>query len=160
MAFADGTIAPDFTLLNADGQPFTLSQASDERPILLFFYPRDFTTICTQQACKMRDGYKFFLDLGVRVVGVSVDDQDSHQKFKRQYRLPFELLSDPGRKVARMYKAVYPIINRTHRISYLLGHDLRILTSFKDEWSPDAHLSHMVNYAVVNELHQRWPANT
>jgi peroxiredoxin Q/BCP len=156
MPLRDGTQAPDFTLFNAEGKSFTLSEDAAKSPVLLFFYPGDFTIICTKQACTMRDSYEFFLNLGIKVIGIGVDSPETHRKFKSQYRLPFELLSDPGRTVAKTYGSLWPIINRTKRISYLLGPDHKIVTSHHNEWAPESHLRHLVQILVEGELHHSW----
>ena len=94
--------APDFTLTDADGQPFSLPEHRGER-LLLVFYPGDDTPVCTRQLCDYRDGVEQFADLGVRVVGISADDAASHRAFRDKYQLPFVLLSDPDLSVAERY---------------------------------------------------------
>lgn len=94
--------APDFTLTDADGQPFSLLEHRGER-LLLVFYPGDDTPVCTRQLCDYRDGVEQFADLGVRVVGISADDAASHRAFRDKYQLPFVLLSDPDLSVAERY---------------------------------------------------------
>lgn len=94
--------APDFTLENESGQPFTLSEHRGEM-VLLVFYPGDNTPVCTRQLCDYRDGIEAFDGLDVKVVGVSRDDAASHQSFKEKHQLPFTLLSDPDLKVADLY---------------------------------------------------------
>lgn len=94
--------APDFTLADENGKPFTLS-AQRGQSILLVFYPGDNTPVCTRQLCEYRDGAEAFTGLGVRVVGISNDSADSHQKFKAKHHLPFTLLTDPDLLVAEQY---------------------------------------------------------
>ena len=94
--------APDFTLSDENGLPFTLS-AQRGQSILLVFYPGDNTPVCTRQLCEYRDGVEAFTGLGVRVVGISNDSATSHQKFKAKHGLPFTLLTDPELLVAAQY---------------------------------------------------------
>lgn len=94
--------APDFTLKDADGNVFELSRELGQR-LLLVFYPGDGTPVCTQQLCDYRDGLEEFTELGVRVVGISPDGAESHQRFRTRHRLPFDLLSDPDLSVAERY---------------------------------------------------------
>ncbi|QKK02547.1 MAG: peroxiredoxin [Pseudomonadota bacterium] len=101
MSLQTGDIAPDFTLTDHRGQPFTLSAA--ESRILLAFYPGDDTPVCTRQLCDYRDGIEQFRDLGVQVVGISPDDAERHRRFREKHRLPFVLLSDPDLAVADLY---------------------------------------------------------
>lgn len=95
--------APDFTLTTTDGQPFRLSEQRG-RNVVLYFYPKDNTPGCTTQACSFRDQYQDFQDLGAEVVGVSSDSESSHQKFAKQYHLPFPLLADVSGTVRKLYE--------------------------------------------------------
>jgi peroxiredoxin Q/BCP len=94
--------APDFTLKDDAGKDFTLS-AQRGKKILLVFYPGDNTPVCTKQLCDYRDGVEAFAGLGVRVVGISKDDAQSHRGFREKHQLPFTLLSDTGLEVAAKY---------------------------------------------------------
>lgn len=94
--------APDFVLEDDQGGRFRLSENNQEK-ILLVFYPGDNTPVCTKQLCDYRDGFEAFQGLGVRVVGISDDSVESHQKFRARHQLPFTLLSDPDLKVAARY---------------------------------------------------------
>ncbi|MBU1187456.1 MAG: peroxiredoxin [Gammaproteobacteria bacterium] len=97
-----GEQAADFSLIDDQGNTFHLAEELGQR-LLLVFYPGDNTPVCTAQLCDYRDGIEAFADLGVRVIGISGDDQASHQRFKAKHQLPFTLLSDPGLKVAAAY---------------------------------------------------------
>lgn len=97
-----GDTAPLFSLLDDEGNPFSLEDSRGEK-VLLVFYPGDNTPVCTRQLCDYRDGIEAFEGLGVRVVGISNDSIDSHRDFKARHRLPFTLLSDPDLEVAGQY---------------------------------------------------------
>lgn len=94
--------APDFSLQDADGKVFRLSERRGQR-LLLVFYPGDDTPVCTRQLCDYRDGIESFRDLGVEVIGISADDAESHRRFREKHQLPFVLLSDPELEVAEQY---------------------------------------------------------
>jgi len=98
----EGTPAPDFTLPSDSGHDITLS-ALRGSPIVLYFYPKDDTPGCTTQACGIRDAWRAFERAGAVVLGVSPDDQESHQKFKQKFDLPFTLLADTDHAVADAY---------------------------------------------------------
>ena len=98
----EGESAPDFELLNDEGEVVRLSNLRGN-PVVLYFYPADDTPGCTTQACGFRDAYETFRRRGVTVLGVSPDDVASHALFKRKYELPFALLADPGHEVAEAY---------------------------------------------------------
>lgn len=89
-----GTLAPDFTLPDKDGNPVTLSSFRG-RKVVVYFYPRDNTPGCTRQACAFAKAYDAFAQKNVVVIGISKDSVVSHQKFAQKYELPFILVSDP-----------------------------------------------------------------
>ena len=89
-----GTLAPDFTLPDKDGNPVTLSIFRG-RKVVVYFYPRDNTPGCTRQACAFAKAYDAFAQKNVVVIGISKDSVASHQKFAQKYELPFILVSDP-----------------------------------------------------------------
>jgi peroxiredoxin Q/BCP len=107
-ALRPGQAAPDFTLPDASGEPHPLS-AYRGTWLVLYFYPRDDTPGCTREACEFRDGYLEIRALDARVLGVSLDDGDSHAEFVEKYHLPFPLLSDKDGAVARQYGALWSL---------------------------------------------------
>ena len=98
----EGSQAPDFELKSDTGETVKLSQFRG-RPVVLYFYPRDDTPGCTKEACAFRDSYDEYLARDAVILGVSRDGEESHQKFKQKYDLPFTLLSDPDHEVAEAY---------------------------------------------------------
>jgi peroxiredoxin Q/BCP len=98
----EGSQAPDFELKSDTGETVKLSQFRG-RPVVLYFYPRDDTPGCTKEACAFRDSYDDYLARDAVILGVSRDGEESHQKFKSKYDLPFTLLSDPDHMVAEAY---------------------------------------------------------
>lgn len=97
-----GMTAPDFTLLDKDGNEVSLAQFRGKK-VVLYFYPRDNTAGCTRQACAFAANYDGFQEIGVEVIGVSKDSVTSHQKFAEKNALPFLLLSDPERQAIESY---------------------------------------------------------
>ena len=102
MAIQIGDKLPHFTATKQDGTAFD-SHEIHEKPVVIYFYPKDFTPGCTTQACSFRDSYQDFQDLGAEVIGVSGDSATSHQNFQQKYKLPFILLSDADRKLRRLF---------------------------------------------------------
>ena len=90
---------PSFQLLSDSGE-WRSDQDYLGQPLVLYFYPKDHTPGCTKEACTFRDRFPDFEALGARVVGVSADGIEQHEKFKRDFGLPFELLSDPKGSLA------------------------------------------------------------
>ncbi len=99
-----GELAPDFTLKDQDGKTHTLSDYKGQR-VVVYFYPKDDTPGCTKEACSIRDDYGLFEKNGIKVFGLSYDDMKSHKKFAEKYDLPFTLLSDLDKSVAKAYGA-------------------------------------------------------
>lgn len=102
MSLNIGDPAPDFTSTDQNGQPIKLSDYRGKK-VVLYFYPKDNTPGCTAQACSLRDNYADLRASGYEVLGVSVDDQKSHQKFISKFELPFTLIADTDMKVAEAY---------------------------------------------------------
>jgi peroxiredoxin Q/BCP len=97
-----GDKAPDFTALNDKGEPVQLSSLRGKK-VVLYFYPKDDTPGCTQEACDFRDSIAKFKRKNVVVLGISPDSVSSHEKFKSKFDLPFPLLADPDHKIAEAY---------------------------------------------------------
>lgn len=117
-----GQPAPDFSLLDANSQTHKLTDYAGKW-LVLYFYPKDDTPGCTTEACHFRDDLAQLEKLGAKVVGVSVDDSDSHAQFAKKYNLPFPLLSDKDGKVADSYGALMNlgIIKKAKRHTFLIN---------------------------------------
>ncbi|WP_445717927.1 peroxiredoxin [Flavobacterium sp.] len=102
MATQIGDTLPHFIATQQDGSSFD-SHVVHNKPVVIYFYPKDFTPGCTTQACSFRDAYQDFQDLGAEVIGVSGDSANSHQNFQKKYKLPFILLSDDERKLRQLF---------------------------------------------------------
>ena len=102
MTLTVGDLAPDFSLPDAQGQVISLADLRG-KVVVLYFYPRDNTPGCTQEACAFRDAYADFAGRDVVVLGVSMDDAKSHAKFTTKHNLPFPLLIDADAAVATAY---------------------------------------------------------
>ncbi|MBI2871071.1 MAG: thioredoxin-dependent thiol peroxidase [Candidatus Omnitrophica bacterium] len=97
-----GDKAPEFKLASTSGRMVSLSDYKD-KAVILYFYPKDFTPGCTQEACDFRDGHAALKKKGAIVLGVSPDPVEKHQEFVKEYQLPFELLSDPDHTAAKNF---------------------------------------------------------
>jgi len=103
MGLSIGDPLPDFTLSDQEGKAFKAKEQICDKPLVLFFYPKDFTPGCTREVCDFRDQYEDFTELGAQVIGISSDSISSHAKFAARYRLPFTLLSDPKGQVRKLF---------------------------------------------------------
>ncbi len=98
-----GDIVPHFTAKDTNGQLFDSDSVIGKQAAVIYFYPKDDTRVCTEQACSFRDHYQEFKDLGAEVIGVSADGIQSHLAFKSKYQLPFILLSDADKKLRKLF---------------------------------------------------------
>jgi peroxiredoxin Q/BCP len=98
-----GAPAPDFELPDADGKPVRLGDYRGKNAVVVYFYPKDDTGVCTKQACTFRDDFARFQSAGAVILGISDDSSESHAAFSSKYRLPFPLLSDKGGRVRTLY---------------------------------------------------------
>jgi len=121
-----GDPAPDFTLSDQEGQPITLSRALEKGPVILAFYPKAFTPGCTKQNSNFRDHYAEVEKKGAQIFGVSTDTVETQKRFKAEYRLPYQLLSDPDGKVAKQYSGTMPIVGVANRANFVIGQDGKI----------------------------------
>jgi peroxiredoxin Q/BCP len=98
----EGDAAPEFATRDAEGREVKLSDFRGQK-VVLYFYPKDDTPGCTKEACSFRDASSDYEEKGIKVLGVSLDDEASHQAFASKYSLPFTLLSDTDHKVSEAY---------------------------------------------------------
>lgn len=123
MAVKVGDIAPDFSLPTPSGSTVSLRDFRGQKPVILYFYPKDDTPGCTVESCAFRDQYEVFKTAGAEVIGISGDSRDSHQKFAAKYNLPFILLSDQGDKVRKQYGATTAFGLIPGRVTYVIDKD-------------------------------------
>lgn len=102
MSLKVGDAAPDFAVNDEKGNIVKLSDFKGKK-VVLYFYPKDNTPGCTAEACNLRDNYQALLKAGYAVLGVSTDDEKSHQKFIDKFELPFPLLADTNKELHEKY---------------------------------------------------------
>lgn len=102
MSLKVGDAAPDFAVNDQNGNKVKLSDLKGKK-VVLYFYPKDNTPGCTAEACNLRDNYQALQKAGYTVLGVSTDDEKSHQKFIEKFELPFPLLADTDKEIHEKY---------------------------------------------------------
>jgi len=138
-----GSLAPEFSLPDAQGNLIRLADFLGQR-VVLYFYPRDNTPGCTKEACGFRDVYSEYQTAQVAVLGISTDDAKAHQKFITKYQLPFPLLCDTDAQVATAYgsyglkKFMGKEFMGVHRQTFLIGADGRIEKIYR-KVKPESH---------------------
>ena len=121
-----GARAPEFVQPDDRGGETTLSDLLQTGPIILYFYPADFTPGCTKEACSIRDIHDDIQSVGLQVAGISPQDIDSHKRFRDEHDLPFVLLSDPDKVAIRMYDVDGPFGVGVRRATFLINQDRTI----------------------------------
>ena len=130
-----GDKAPDFNARDQNGETVSLSGLKGHR-VVLYFYPKDDTPGCTKEACSFRDADDVYRKKGIKVLGVSTDDEKSHQKFISKFKLPFDLLADTDKRLVEAYgvwgeKSMYgKKYMGTHRKTFLIDEKGKIVKVF------------------------------
>ncbi len=115
--------APPFTLPDQTGKPVSLQGLLENGPLVLYFYPADFTPGCTKEACTIRDLHGELVAAGLQVAGISPQGTESHQRFAEKHQLPFLLLSDVGKAVIVDYGVNGPLGFGVRRATFLIDQD-------------------------------------
>jgi len=134
-----GAIAPDFELPDSTGVSVRLS-ALRGHPVVIYFYPKDDTSVCTKQACSFRDRLAEFESSGTRILGISDDSTASHAKFAAKYALPFTLLSDKGGAVRKLYGVRKRFGVIPGRVTYVIEADGRVRHVYSALSESDQHV--------------------
>jgi len=144
-----GQAAPDFSLPDASGKIVKLSDFKGKKVVVVYFYPKDETPVCTTEACTFRDKYEDLKSAGAEVIGISSDSVDTHKKFAEHRKLPFILLSDDGGKVRKDWgvKGVMGIPGRT---TYVIDKGGVVRLAFSSMMDGQKHVDEAV--AEVNKL--------
>jgi len=133
MGLKIGDKIPEFSLKDQYGKTFDSNDYVGKKPLVIFFYPKDYTPGCTKEACSFRDSYEEFTDRGAEVVGISADSESSHRKFASTYKLPFILLADTKNKVRRRFKVEKAMFNLLPgRETYVVDKEGRVVLAFNN----------------------------
>jgi peroxiredoxin Q/BCP len=118
-----GSRAPDFTLPSQSEEMVNLRDFLGNKPVVLFFYPKDDTLGCTKEACAFRDSFEEFRKFDAEVIGISSDSVESHRSFAKKHDLPFTLLSDEGGEIRRLYRVPHTLGLFPGRVTYVIDRD-------------------------------------
>jgi peroxiredoxin Q/BCP len=144
-----GDKAPDFALQDQNGGMFKFSEMVGKKAIVLYFYPKDFTPGCTEEAYAFRDKYEVFEDAGAEVIGVSSDSVESHRRFAKELNLPYTLLSNPGGEARRLYGAT-SVGGIPGRVTFVIDKSGTIRTTFSSQFQPTKHIQEALQ--VIKEI--------
>jgi len=146
-----GERVPSFELPDQTGAVVRFDDALGKGPIVLFFYPKDETPICTAEACSFRDAYAEFSAAGAAVFGISSDDVASHKKFAEKHQLPYRLLADVGGKVRSSLKVPRGLLGLSEgRVTYILDREGIVRHAHEATLQAQAHVDEAI--AMVKRL--------
>lgn len=145
-----GDKAPDFSLKDQDGNTFKMSDMAGKKKLIIFFYPKDESPVCTAEACAFRDAYEKYNDAGAVIVGINSGTVESHKAFASKNHLPFILLSDPGNVVLNKFGVKEQDFGNNMKVSgretFVIGLDGTIVYSFRDFMKGDEHSRRVLSY--------------
>jgi peroxiredoxin Q/BCP len=143
MGLSIGQEAPDFDVTSSAGKRLRLSDFRGQKNVVLYFYPKDFTKVCTRESCGFRDMYGEIADIA-EVIGVSLDSDESHERFAKEHALTFPLVADADRSLARKYGAVGALrgfLGIAKRVTFVIDKGGKIAGIFTGELDAERHLS-------------------
>ena len=147
-----GDRVPAFQLFDQHGELFSLEAVVGTGPLVIFFYPKDETAVCTQEACSFRDANQDFVAAGATVVGISSDDVASHQRFAAKHRLNYRLLADVGGKVRARLQVARSFFGLSDgRVTYVIDKGGVVRMVHQAALSAQAHVDQAI--AVIQSLH-------
>lgn len=146
-----GTKAPEFILNSHEGTETSLSSLLQSGPLILYFYPADFTPGCTKEACAIRDIHDDIQSVGLTVAGISPQDEDSHQRFREEHELPFILLSDPEKVAIKMYDVDGPFGVGVRRATYLIAQNRAITDAIMADVMISRHQEFIEKAVILRE---------
>jgi peroxiredoxin Q/BCP len=146
---SEGDKVPSFTLLDQEGRPVDMAAHIGKKPMVIYFYPADFTTGCTMEAHAFREMHEAFQKEGAEVFGISSDTVESHKKFAIEHELPFSLLSDPSDKVRSIFGA-FGIAGTPGRVTYVIDKEGTVKKIYSSQIHPKKHSEEAMS--AVKEL--------
>ena len=136
-----GNIFPDFELPNQDNQTIRLSKFRGQKNVVLYFYPKDFTSGCTKESCQFQSEWKAFEGLNAVVLGVSSDSPSSHAKFRAAHGLKFDLLADEKNEARKLYGAASLGGILPGRVTFVIDKQGNVAHVFSSQTSPLEHVT-------------------
>lgn len=137
----EGDRAPEFTLPNEKGEELSLASFRGKRAVVLFFYPKDFTAVCTQEACQFRDEITDFRSVDAEVIGVSTDSVRSHAAFAKKLGLPYRILSDPKDSVRKLYGVGRDLLVLRGRVTFVIDREGVVRRRIESHFSAEKHVT-------------------
>jgi len=135
-----GDKVPAFRLKDQNGQLFDLSSVLGKQPLVIYFYPKDETSVCTKEACSFRDSYEKFRSQGVKVIGISSDGVQSHKEFAEHHKLPITLLADTANQVRKLFGVPKNFV-LPGRVTYVVDKQGVVIHQFNSMRNAEQHVT-------------------
>lgn len=149
MALVVGQKAPDFTLNNHSGEAVALADLIKSGPIVVFFFPKAFTRVCTAEACSFGASLDKFENLKATVIGISTDNEATLGKFREQYDLTYTLLSDAKGLVSKKYEVYVPVLGFSTRVTYIIDKEGIIRSVHSGMFQAEPHIQKTLKQLAV-----------
>ncbi len=146
----EGDLAPDVEFLTHTDGPISLRRYRGKKAVVVYFYPKNYTPICTRQACAFRDMHHDFVESGAVVIGVSSDSEQSHHSFARSHNLPFILVSDVDDNLRKTFGVPKTMGVLPGRVTYVIDKQSIVRRIFNAQFSGEGHAEEALK--IVHEL--------
>ncbi|TDG36620.1 peroxiredoxin [Pedobacter changchengzhani] len=140
-----GSKVPKFVLKDQNGKNFTIADYIGKKKLVIYFYPKDESSVCTKEACAFRDSFEQFKNADAMVIGINSGSVESHLAFQKNHKLPFTLLSDPDNKVLKMF-GVKNVMFVTGRETFLVDKEGKVVFKFKGMLKGDEHATSVLDF--------------
>jgi peroxiredoxin Q/BCP len=145
-----GDPAPELSMSTHTGKQLSLADYRGEHPVVVFFYPKDGTAVCTKEACSFRDAYQDFTEAGAVVIGISSDSAARHQSFSEEHGLPFLLVSDQDGNARRAFGVPKTMGVFPGRVTYVIDREGIVRHVVSSQFAADRHVQEALD--VVRKL--------
>ena len=145
-----GDAAPEFSATTSSGQQISLADYKGRQAVVIFFYPKDNSPVCTMEACSFRDAYEEFVKLGAAVIGVSGDSDESHRSFAAAQRLPFQMIADAQGTLRQLFGVPKSLLVLPGRVTYIIDRQGIVRHIFNSQLQGTRHVEEALT--MVREL--------
>lgn len=146
-----GSTIPEFSLSDQDGNSFKIGTFLGKKNLVIYFYPKDDSPVCTKQACSFRDQFEIFKVADALIIGISSGSVSSHKEFAEKYNLNFTLLSDEGNRVRKLFGVPTNFLGLVPgRVTYIVNKEGKVVFVFNSQMNAEQHVTEALN--VLKEL--------
>ena len=146
-----GSSVPKFELKDQNGHLFFLDSVLSKKNLVIYFYPKDDSPGCTEQACSFRDQFEVFADADALIIGISAQSVESHFEFAKKHRLNFTLLSDRGNKVRKLFGVPGNLFGLIPgRVTYIINKEGKVVYMFNSQTQAEKHVDEALR--ILQEL--------